>query len=138
MTMTRQTKHPVLPAFCLFISLLLLLASCGDDSSSASDTIVGSYTSGAGDAQVIFVVDQDNQVYYADQKNDCHIHGQVQQKEGKVYFLSCQNSVYKDDIPDQEFTYDGKGLSLTIQGEVLQFEKIDDHASIVGDAERYL
>ena len=132
-----MTKHRNLPSFCLLIGLLLLLAACGDNSPSVSGTIVGSYTSGAGDAQVIFAVDQDNQVYYADQKNDCYIHGQVQQKEGNVYFLSCQDSVYKDDIPDQEFTLDGKNLSLTIQGGVHEFEKIDDTPSIIGDIARY-
>ena len=132
-----MTKHRNLPSFCLLIGLLLLLAACGDNSPSVSGTIVGSYTSGAGDAQVIFAVDQDNQVYYADQKNDCYIHGQVQQKEGNVYFLSCQDSVYKDDIPDQEFTLDGKNISLTIQGGVHEFEKIDDTPSIIGDIARY-
>ncbi|HIY07562.1 MAG TPA: hypothetical protein H9844_10860 [Candidatus Evtepia faecigallinarum] len=137
MTTPKQKKYHILSAFCL-LTALLLLAACGDNASSASGTIVGSYTSGAGDAQVTFAVDQDNQVYYADQKNDCYIHGQVQQKEGEVYFLSCQDSVYKDRIPDQEFTLDGKTISLTIQGEVLQFEKIDDHPSLIGDVECYL
>ena len=132
-----MTKHRTRPLLCLLIGLLLLLAGCGEDSSSASGTICGSYTSGAGDGQVTLSVDQDNQVYYADQKNDCYIHGQVQQKEGNVYFLSCQNSLYKDQIPDQEFTYDGKGFSLTIQDGVYEFEKIDDTPSIVGDIARY-
>ena len=132
-----MTKHRNLPSFCLLIGLLLLLAGCGDGFSPTAGTITGRYTSGAGDAQVIFAVDQDNQVYYADQKNDCYIHGQVQQKEGNVYFLSCQDSVYKDDIPDQEFTLDGKNISLTIQGGVYEFEKIDDTPSIIGDIARY-
>ena len=136
MTTPKQKKYHILPVFCL-LTALLLLAACGDNSSSASGTIVGSYTSGAGDAQVLFAVDQDNQAYYADQKNDCYIHGQVQQKEGNAYVLSCQNSVYKDDIPDQEFTLDGKGISLTIQGSVYEFEKIDDTPSIIGDIARY-
>ncbi len=136
MTMPKQKKYRILPVFCL-LTALLLLAACGDNSPSVSGTIVGSYTSGAGDAQVLFAVDQDNQVYYADQKNDCYIHGQVQQKEGNMYFLSCQNSLYKDQIPDQEFTYDGKGFSITIQDGVYEFEKIDDTPSIVGDIARY-
>ena len=136
MTTPKQKKYVILPVFCLFTALLLL-AGCGGNSSSASGTIVGSYTSGAGDAQVLFAVDQDNQVYYADQKNDCYIHGQVQQKEGNVYVLSCQNSLYKDNIPDQEFTFDGKGISLTIQGEVYEFEKIDDTPAMIGDIASY-
>ena len=34
--------------------------------------------------------------------------------------------------PDQEFTYDGKGFAITIQGERFEFEKIDDIPSVIG------
>lgn len=137
MSIRKYEKHRILTSLCLFISLLVLLAACTGNTPSASGIICGTYTSGAGNFQKILSVDQDNQVYYADQENDRFIHGEVQQKEGDVYFISCQNSTYKDDIPDQEFTYDGKGFAITIQGELFEFEKINDIPSIIEDVPRY-
>ena len=125
MSIRKYEKHRILTSLCLFISLLVLLAACTGNTPSASGIICGTYTSGAGNFQKILSVDQDNQVYYADQENDRFIHGEV------------QHSTYKDDIPDQEFTYDGKGFAITIQGELFEFEKINDIPSIIEDVSRY-
>lgn len=66
-----------------------------------------------------------------------YILGEVRQQKGDSYLISCQSSNYGDRIPDQEFTYDGKGFAITIQGERFEFEKIDDIPSVIGDVARY-
>ena len=133
--MAKYKKHRILTSLCL-LTMLALLVGCTNNSSSTPETICGTYTSGEAEFQKILAVDQNNQVYYADQKNDCFILGEVQQK-GDSYLISCQSSNYGDRIPDQEFTYDGKGFAITIQGERFEFEKIDDIPSVIGDVARY-
>ena len=117
--------------------MLALLVGCTNNSSSTPETICGTYTSGEAEFQKILAIDQNHQVYYADQKNDCFILGEVRQQKGDSYLISCQSSNYGDRIPDQEFTYDGKGFAITIQGERFEFEKIDDIPSVIGDVARY-
>ena len=102
-------KHRILTSLCL-LTMLALLVGCTNNSSSTPETICGTYTSGEAEFQKILAVDQNNQVYYADQKNDCFILGEVRQQKGDSYLTSCQSSNYGDRIPDQEFTYDGKAL----------------------------
>lgn len=123
-------KHRILTSLCL-LTMLALLVGCTNNSSSTPETICGTYTSGEAEFQKILAVDQNNQVYYADQKNDCFILGEVRQQKGDSYLISCQSSNYGDRIPDQEFTYDGKGFAITIQGERFEFEKIDDIPSVI-------
>ena len=129
-------KHRILTSLCL-LTMLALLVGCNNNSSSTPETICGTYTSGEAEFQKILAVDQNNQVYYADQKNDCFILGEVRQQKGDSYLISCQSSNYGDRIPDQEFTYDGKGFAIPLQGERFDFEKIDDIPSVIGDVARY-
>lgn len=67
-------KHRILTSLCL-LTMLALLVGCTNNSSSTPETICGTYTSGEAEFQKILAVDQNNQVYYADQKNDCFILG---------------------------------------------------------------
>ena len=126
----------ILTSLCL-LTMLALLVGCTNTPSSTPGTICGTYTSGEAEFQKILAIDQNHQVYYADQKNDCFILGEVRQQKGDSYLISCQSSNYGDRIPDQEFTYDGKGFAITIQGERFEFEKIDDIPSVIGDVARY-
>ena len=125
--MAKYKKHRILTSLCL-LTMLALLVGC---------TNTPSYTSGEAEFQKILAIDQNHQVYYADQKNDCFILGEVRQQKGDSYLISCQSFNYGDRIPDQEFTYDGKGFAITIQGERFEFEKIDDIPSVIGDVARY-
>ena len=134
--MAQYKKHRILTSLCL-LTMLALLVGCTNTPSSTPGTICGTYTSGEAEFQKILAVDQNHQVYYADQKNDCFILGEVRQQKGDSYLISCQSSNYGDRIPDQEFTYDGKGFAITIQGERFEFEKIDDIPSVIGDVARY-
>ena len=84
-----------------------------------------------------FSVDQSNAFYYADQKNDRFILGQLQPQGEAAYLLSCQDPNNAAILPDQELTYDGKGFSITIQDELYVFQKTDDVPSIIGDTTRY-
>ena len=142
MTMTKYKKHRILISFCLLVSLPVLLASCTYNSPPTPGTICGSYTSDEGIYQKIFSVDQpsadrSNVFYYADQNNDDYILGQIQPQGEASYLLSCQDSNNADIIPDQEFTYDGKGFSITIQNQQFSFQKVDDEPCIIGDIARY-
>lgn len=137
MTVTRNKGHRHRVMVCLLVGLLVLLAGCTYHSPLALRTICGSYTVGEGDAQKIFSVDQSNVVYYADQNNDYYILGQIQPQGEDSYLLSCQDPNNADIIPDQEFTYDGKGFSITIQGVRFDFEKDGDVPCIIGDIARY-
>ncbi|MGM9579259.1 MAG: hypothetical protein ACI3VS_07735 [Evtepia sp.] len=137
MTMTKDKKHRILISFCLLVSLPVLLAGCTYDSPPATGTICGSYTSDEGVYQKIFSVDQSNVFYYADQKNDDYILGRIQPQGEDSYLLSCQDSNNADIIPDQEFAYDGKGFSITIQDQPFSFQKVDDEPCIIGDIARY-
>ena len=137
MTMTKDKKHSILISFCLLVSLPVLLAGCTNTAPPTPGTICGSYTSDEGIYQKIFSVDQSNVFYYADQKNDYYILGQIQPQGEASYLLSCQDSNNADIIPDQEFTYDGKGFSITIQGVRFDFEKDGDEPCIIGDIARY-
>ena len=130
-------KHSILTWFCLLVSLLLLLAGCTDSVSSTPETLCGTYTSGDAELQKIFSVDQSNAFYYADQKNDRFILGQLQPQGEDAYLLSCQDPNNAAILPDQEFTYDGKGFSITIQDELYVFQKTGDIPSIIGDTTRY-
>lgn len=60
-------KHRILTSLCL-LTMLALLVGCTNNSSSTPETICGTYTSGEAEFQKILAVDQNNQVYYADQK----------------------------------------------------------------------
>ena len=82
-------------------------------------------------------MDQSNAFYYADQKNDRFILGQIQPQGEDAYLLSCQDPNNAAILPDQEFTYDGKGFSITIQDELYVFQKTGDIPSIIGDTTRY-
>lgn len=137
MTMTKDKKHRILISLCLLVSLLVLLVSCTYNSPPTPGTICGTYTSGDADFQKIFSVDQSNSFYYADQKNDYFIFGQIQPQGDDSYLISCQNSNNADMIPDQELTYDGRGFSITIQDQLFLFQKIDDIPTIIGDTTRY-
>lgn len=130
-------KHSILTWFCLLVSLLLLLAGCTYNFPPTPGTICGTYTSGDAELQKIFSVDQSNAFYYADQKNDRFIFGQIQPQGEDAYLLSCQDPNNAAILPDQELTYDGKGFSITIQDEVYVFQKTDDIPSIIGDTTRY-
>ena len=81
-------KHRILTSLCL-LTMLALLVGCTNNSSSTPETICGTYTSGEAEFQKILAVDQNNQVYYADQKNDCFILGEVRQQKGDSYLISC-------------------------------------------------
>lgn len=142
MTITKYKKHRILISLCLLIGLLGLLVSCTYNSPPTPGTICGTYISDEGIYQKIFSVDQpsadqSNAFYYADQQNDYYILGQIQPQGEDSYLLSCQDSNNADIIPDQEFTYDGKGFSITIQGVRFDFEKDDDAPCIIGDIARY-
>ena len=142
MTMTKDKKHSILISFCLLVSLPVLLAGCTNTAPPTPGTICGTYTSGDADFQKIFSVDQPSAdqssvFYYADQNNDDYILGQIQPQGEDSYLLSCQDSNNADIIPDQEFTYDGKGFSITIQGVRFDFEKDGDVPCIIGDIARY-
>lgn len=130
-------KHSILTWFCLLVSLLLLLAGCTYNFPPTPGTICGTYTSGDAELQKIFSVDQSNAFYYADQKNDRYILGQIQPQGEDTYLISCQDPNNAAILPDQELTYDGKGFSITIQDEVYVFQKTDDIPSIIGDTTRY-
>lgn len=137
MTMTKYKKRSILIFFCLLVSLLVLLVGCTYSSPPAAGTICGTYTSGDAEFQKIFSVDPSNEFYYADQNNDYYILGQIQPQGEDSYLLSCQDPNNADIIPDQEFTYDGKGFSITIQGVRFDFEKDGDVPCIIGDIARY-
>lgn len=137
MTMTKYKGHIILISLCLLVSLFVLLVSSTYNSPPTPRTIRGTYTSGDAEFQKIFSVNDSNQFYYADQKNDCFILGQIQPQGENSYLISCQNSNNADIIPDQELTYDGRGFSITVQDELFLFQKIDDIPSIIGDTTRY-
>ena len=142
MTMTKDKKHSILISFCLLVSLPVLLAGCTNTAPPTPGTICGSYTSDEGIYQKIFSVDQPSAdqssvFYYADQNNDDYILGQIQPQGEASYLLSCQDSNNADIIPDQEFTYNGKGFSITIQNQQFSFQKVDDEPCIIGDIARY-
>lgn len=142
MTMTKYKKHRILISLCLLMSLLVLLAGCTNTAPPTPGTICGSYTSDEGIYQKIFSVDQPSAdqssvFYYADQNNDYYILGQIQPQGEDSYLLSCQDPNNADIIPDQEFTYDGKGFSITIQNQQFSFQKVDDEPCIIGDIARY-
>ena len=137
MTMTKDKKHSILISFCLLVSLPVLLAGCTNTAPPTPGTICGSYTSDEGIYQKIFSVDQSSVFYYADQNNDDYILGQIQPQGEASYLLSCQDSNNADIIPDQEFTYNGKGFSITIQNQQFSFQKVDDEPCIIGDIARY-
>ena len=142
MTMTKDKKHRILISLCLLIGLLGLLFSCTYTSPPPSGTICGTYVSGEGVYEKIFSVDQpsadqSHAFYYADQHNDCYILGQIKPQGEDSYLLSCQDPNKADIIPDQAFTYDGKGFSITIQGQPFSFQKNGDTPCIIGDIARY-
>ena len=142
MTMTKDKKQSILISFCLLVSLPVLLAGCTNTAPPTPGTICGTYTSGDADFQKIFSVDQPSAdqssvFYYADQENDDYILGQIQPQGEASYLLSCQDSNNADIIPDQEFTYNGKGFSITIQNQQFSFQKVDDEPCIIGDIARY-
>ena len=142
MTMTKDKKQSILISFCLLVSLPVLLAGCTNTAPPTPGTICGSYTSDEGIYQKIFSVDQPSAdqssvFYYADQNNDDYILGQIQPQGEDSYLLSCQDPNNADIIPDQEFTYNGKGFSITIQNQQFSFQKVDDEPCIIGDIGRY-
>ena len=130
-------RHSILTWFCLLVSLLVLLAGCTYNFPPTPGTICGSYTSGDAEFQKIFSVDQSNAFYYADQKNDRFILGQIQPQGEDSYLISCQDPNNATIIPDQVLTYDGKGFSITIQDALYVFQKTDDVPFIIGDTTRY-
>ena len=130
-------KHSILTWFCLLVSLLVLLAGCTYNFPPTPGTICGTYTSGDAELQKIFSVDQSNAFYYADQKNDRFILGQIQPQGEDTYLISCQDPNNAAILPDQELSYDGKGFSIIIQDEVYVFQKTGDIPSIIGDTTRY-
>lgn len=129
-------KQRLLTATGLLVSLFLL-AGCANSVSSTPETICGTYTSGDAMLQKIFSVDQSNAFYYADQKNDRFILGQLQPQGEGTYLLSCQDPKNAAILPDQELTCDGKRFSITIQDQLYVFQKIDELPSIIGDTSRY-
>ncbi len=140
--MTKYKGHIILISLCLLVSLFVLLVSSTYNSPPTPGTICGTYISDEGIYQKIFSVDQpsadqSNAFYYADQQNDYYILGQIQPQGEDSYLLSCQDSNNADIIPDQEFTYDGKGFSITIQDQPFSFQKVDNEPCIIGDIERY-
>lgn len=142
MTMTKDKKRRILISLCLLVSLLVFLAGGTSSGPPGLQTIGGTYVSGEGVYQRIFSVDQpsadqSHAFYYADQHNDCYILGQIQPQGEDSYLLSCQDSNKADIIPDQTFPYDGKGFSITIQGQPLSFQKNGDTPCIIGDIARY-
>lgn len=129
-------KHRLLTATGLLVSLLLL-AGCANSVSSTPETICGAYTSGNAMWQKQLSVDQSNTFYYADQKNDHFILGQLQPQGEGTYLLSCQDPNNGAILPDQTITYDGEGFSVTIQGEEYVFQKIDEVPIVFADTSRY-
>lgn len=130
--------HRILSSLCLLASFLILLAGCAQkDAPGAPQTLCGTYTSGEADLQVILSVDDENQFFYADQKNDLFILGSIQEQGEDTYLISCQDPDKGEIIPDQEFTFDGESLSLTIGAYRYDFQKTDDIPTIIGDVSRY-
>lgn len=126
--MAKYKKHRILTSLCL-LTMLALLVGCTNTPSSTPGTICG--------ISKDFSSRPKSSGLLRGPKNDCFILGEVRQQKGDSYLISCQSSNYGDRIPDQEFTYDGKGFAITIQGERFEFEKIDDIPSVIGDVARY-
>lgn len=129
-------KRLLLLLFCC--CLTLCLAACGGSEEDPADpTFCGAYTADMADEQKLFSVDTSNAFYYADQKNDRYILGQVQDQGEGRYVITCQDPDNAAILPNQEIAYDGDGFSLTIEDQLYIFQKTDDVPLIVGDTSLY-
>lgn len=142
MTKMKYTGCIIHTFFCLLIILMVSLVGCTPKTSQnhslgTQQMLCGTYTSGGGDAQVFLSVDDENRVYYTDQKNDLFIQGSIQLQGEDTYLLSCEDPDKADIIPDQEFSFDGESLFLAIREYQYEFQKIDDTPTIIGDIYRY-
>lgn len=138
MTTTKNKGCLRLIPLYLMVSVLVLFAGCSPSASpGVPQTLCGTYTSGEADLQVILSVDDENRVYYADQKNDLFILGSIQPQGEDTYLLSCEDPNKADIIPDQEVSFDGESLSLSVGEHQYEFQKVDDIPTIVGDISRY-
>ncbi len=140
--MKQDKRRRRLLSSCLLIGLLGLLVSCTCNAPPKTEVISGTYLAGTGPYQRIFSVDppadeRSSAFYYADQHNDRYILGQLDPQEDGTYLLSCLDPNNADIIPDQKLTYDGKTVSIIVEGGRCDFEKSDDAPCIIDDVSRY-
>lgn len=123
------------PLIFLVLALFLLLAYVLAPPQPA--VLVGSHVSGTGPGQLLLSVDQEDQFFYTDQEKGDYILGRVEALGEDRFRLSCVHPDKEAILPSQEITLDGKGFFLTVRGQSLAFETVDDVPLLAGDVSRY-
>lgn len=101
--------------------------------------VVGTYANGEGGDQVLFSIGENGNDYYflyIDQANERYIKGNVKM-ESERYLLYCENEKNNVILPKQEIAFQTYSVTLTICGNIFQFDKINDVPTVIGDIGRY-